>query len=233
MTSRTDVQANCIDAYAAKTGTTDKSVTPTVVSEFLQVLADNAAMVDELQAVDQQVLDIVFDLQLVQDNHCQLGNTTKTNGEISLPITGTGTEDLFPPDNPQPVTGGDYNGYVKVLGLSSISTSGAMTIASSEITVGVAGDYYSSHAYLDLSSNLNSNNVGFVVAVERSGFFTFSERAIGARAANGDDRTNVAGGGFFPNLLVGDKLSIWVASEKDTTLTVFDANLGINLRKLA
>ena len=31
-------------------------------------------------------------------------------------------------------------------------------------------------------------------------------------------------------LLAGDKLSVWVASEKYATITVYDANLGLNLR---
>ena len=129
MTDRTDVQANCIGAYAAKTGTTDKSVTPTVVSEFLQVLADNAAMSDEV-----------------------------------------------------------------------------------------------------VSSAVNTNNIGFTLAVERSGNLIFQQRAIGSRGFNGDNRTNISGGGFLPGALVGDKISVWVASSATTTVTVHDANLGINLR---
>ena len=105
-----------------------------------------------------------------------------------------------------------------------------MSIASSVITVGVAGDYYTTHAFLDLSSGTNSNNVVFIFGVERSGFISFSSRAIGSRAANGDDRTNVSGGGFLPSLLVGDEISIWVASEKTTSITIYDANVGLNLR---
>ena len=48
MTNRTEVQTNYIDAYATKTGVGDGSVTPTTVSEFLQVLVDKVAMLDEI-----------------------------------------------------------------------------------------------------------------------------------------------------------------------------------------
>ena len=222
MTDRTDVQANCIGAYAAKTGTTDKSVTPTVVSEFLQVLADNAAMSDEVVSKS--------DLLDVFNTHCQIGNTSKVDGAITISITGTGTDDLYPPDNPQPTTGGDYEGYVKVTGLSVISEKGGLSVANSEVTVGIAGDYYTSHAYLDASSAVNTNNIGFTLAVERSGNLIFQQRAIGSRGFNGDNRTNISGGGFLPGALVGDKISVWVASSATTTVTVHDANLGINLR---
>ncbi len=222
MTNRTDVQDDCIDAYAAKTGATDNSVTPTVVSEFLQVLADNSAMGDEVISA-ANMLDIF-------NTRCEIGNTSKTSGDISIVITGTGSEDLYPPDNPQPVTGGDYEGFVKVTGLQSLSEKGGLSVSGSDIVVGIAGDYYTTRAFLDLSSGNNANNVGFIIAIERSGFITFSERTIGARASNSDDRTNVSGGGFLDGLEVGDKISVWVASEKNTTLTIFDANLGVNLR---
>lgn len=222
MTDRTDVQTNCIDAYANKTGAPDDSVTPAVVSGLLQVMLDKAAMLDEVISAS--------DLLAIFNTRCEMGNTSKTSGDIDIVITGTGSEDLYPPDNPQPVTGGDYEGFVKVTGLQSLSEKGGLSVSGSDMVVGIAGDYYTSHAFLDLSSGSNANNVGFIIAVERSGFITFSERTIGARASNAADRTNVSGGGFLDGLEVGDKISVWVASEKNTTLTIFDANLGVNLR---
>jgi hypothetical protein len=222
MTDRTDVQTNCIDAYANKTGAPDDSVTPAVVSGLLQVMLDKAAMLDEVIPASD-LLDIF-------NTRCEIGNTSKTSGDIAIVITGTGSEDLYPPDNPQPVTGGDYEGFVKVTGLQSLSEKGGLSVSGSDMVVGIAGDYYTSHAFLDLSSGSNANNVGFIIAIERTGFITFSERTIGARASNAADRTNVSGGGFLDGLEVGDKISVWVASEKNTTLTIFDANLGVNLR---
>ena len=50
------------------------------------------------------------------------------------------------------------------------------------------------------------------------------------RASNGQDRTNISGGGFLNGLLAGDKLSVWVASEKNADIVIYDANLGLNLR---
>jgi hypothetical protein len=222
MTDRTDVQTNCIDAYANKTGAPDDSVTPAVVSGLLQVMLDKAAMLDEVIPAS--------DLLAIFNTRCEMGNTSKTSGDIDIVITGTGSEDLYPPDNPQPVTGGDYEGFVKVTGLQSLSEKGGLSVSGSDMVVGIAGDYYTSHAFLDLSSGSNANNVGFIIAIERTGFITFSERTIGARASNAADRTNVSGGGFLDGLEVGDKISVWVASEKNTTLTIFDANLGVNLR---
>jgi len=222
MTKRQEAQAGAVDAYSSMTGGPAGSVTPAVASSFMQVLLDKSAMGDEVISATN-MLDIF-------NTRCEIGNTSKTSGDISIAITGTGSEDLYPPDNPQPVTGGDYEGFVKVTGLQSLSEKGGLSVSGSDIVVGIAGDYYTTHAFLDLSSGNNANNVGFIIAIERSGFITFSERTIGARASNSDDRTNVSGGGFLDGLEVGDKISVWVASEKNTTLTIFDANLGVNLR---
>ena len=221
MTDRTEAQTLGIDAISSKQGVAD-SIDPTLDAAARKSILDRQAMSDEVVSKS--------DLLDVFNTHCQIGNTSKVDGAITISITGTGTDDLYPPDNPQPTTGGDYEGYVKVTGLSVISEKGGLSVASSEVTVGIAGDYYTSHAYLDASSAQNTNNIGFTIAVERSGNLIFQQRAIGSRGFNGDNRTNISGGGFLPNLLVGDKISVWVASADTTTITVHDANLGINLR---
>ena len=221
MTDRTEAQTLGIDAISSKQGVND-SIDPTFDAAARKSILDRQAMSDEVVSKS--------DLLDVFNTHCQIGNTSKVDGAITISITGTGTDDLYPPDNPQPTTGGDYEGYVKVTGLSVISEKGGLSVASSEVTVGIAGDYYTSHAYLDASSAQNTNNIGFTIAVERSGNLIFQQRAIGSRGFNGDNRTNISGGGFLPNLLVGDKISVWVASADTTTVTVHDANLGINLR---
>jgi len=221
MTDRTEAQSLGIDAISSKQGVAD-SIDPTFDAAARKSILDRQAMSDEVVSKS--------DLLDVFNTHCQIGNTSKVDGAITISITGTGTDDLYPPDNPQPTTGGDYEGYVKVTGLSVISEKGGLSVASSEVTVGIAGDYYTSHAYLDASSAQNTNNIGFTIAVERSGNLIFQQRAIGSRGFNGDNRTNISGGGFLPNLLVGDKISVWVASADTTTVTVHDANLGINLR---
>ena len=221
MTDRTEAQTLGIDAISIKQGVAD-SIDPTFDAAARKSILDRQAMSDEVVSK--------ADLVDVFNTHCQIGNTSKVDGAITISITGTGTDDLYPPDNPQPTTGGDYEGYVKVTGLSLISEKGGLSVASSEVTAGIAGDYYTSHAYLDASSALNTNNIGFTLAIERSGNLNFQQRAIGSRGFNGDNRTNISGGGFLPNLLVGDKISVWVASSATTTVTIHDANLGINLR---
>ena len=221
MTDRTEAQTLGIDAISSKQGVAD-SIDPTFDAAARKSILDRQAMSDEVVSKS--------DLLDVFNTHCQIGNTSKVDGAITISVTGTGTDDLYPPDNPQPTTGGDYEGYVKITDLSLISEKGGLSVASSEVTVGIAGDYYTSHAYLDASSALNTNNIGFTLAIERSGNLNFQQRAIGSRGFNGDNRTNISGGGFLPSLLVGDKISVWVASADTTTITVHDANLGINLR---
>ena len=221
MTDRTEAQTLGIDAISSKQGVAD-SIDPTSDAAARKSILDRQAMSDEVVSKS--------DLVDVFNTHCQIGNTSKVDGAITISVTGTGTDDLYPPDNPQPTTGGDYEGYVKITDLSLISEKGGLSIANSEVTIGIAGDYYTSHAYLDASSAQNTNNIGFTIAVERSGNLIFQQRAIGSRGFNGDNRTNISGGGFLPNLLVGDKISVWVASADTTTVTVHDANLGINLR---
>ena len=77
MTNRTDVQNDCIDAYASKTGGPDDSVTPTVVSEFIQVLADNVPMADELPyTLTPELVTFDRDIQVPQ-NSINIGDAIK------------------------------------------------------------------------------------------------------------------------------------------------------------
>jgi hypothetical protein len=170
----------------------------------------------------------------IANTYAALGYTQKT-APSSLPLVmtgliGTNNENLTPPDTPQPLTGGDYAGYIKITGFIQIEASGSLTVSNSEFVIGQAGNYYSSHAWLDVSCSVNTNNLGFIFGVERSGQLSFSTRPTGTRGFNGDNRTNVSGGGFLNNLQVGDKVSVWVASENDADITIYDCNLGVNLR---
>ena len=170
----------------------------------------------------------------IANTYAALGYTQKT-APSNLPLVmtgliGTNNENLTPPDTPQPLTGGDYAGYIKITGFIQIEASGSLTVSNSEFVIGQAGNYYSSHAWLDVSCSVNTNNLGFIFGVERSGQLSFSTRPTGTRGFNGDNRTNVSGGGFLNNLQVGDKVSVWVASENDADITIYDCNLGVNLR---
>ena len=170
----------------------------------------------------------------IANTYAALGYTQKTAAS-NLPLVmtgliGTNDENLTPPDTPQPLTGGDYAGYIKITGFIEIEASESLTISNSEFVIGQDGNYYSSHAWLDVSCSVNTNNLGFIFGIERDNQLSFSTRPTGTRGFNGDNRTNVSGGGFLNNLQVGDKVSVWVASEKDADITIYDCNLGINLR---
>ena len=158
-----------------------------------------------------------------------MGNTVKVDGVISKSLIGTGSATLTPPDSPQPLTGGDYAGYVPITEFSVISESGELSVVSSEFVVGAdgAGDYGSTQAWIDASSSLNNNQVGFIFSIERGGQLLFSQRPTGTRAFNGSDRTNISGGGFLDGLVPGDMISVWVAFENNATLEIYDANLGL------
>ena len=153
-------------------------------------------------------------------------------GVIDVVMAGNGGDDLLtPPTTPQPITGGDYNGYVKIAGLQEIDSSGAVSTVSGELVIGAggAGSYNTPHAYLEVSSSTNNNNVGFIFGIERAGFVHYSQRVTGARVVSSTDRVNISGGGNA-TLEVGDKLALWGCSEKAATVSILDANLGLQRR---
>jgi hypothetical protein len=155
-----------------------------------------------------------------------------TSGHLDIVMAGNGGDDLLtPPITPQPVTGGDYKGYVKILGFTEIDSSGAVSVVNGELVIGVggAGSYNTPHAYLEVSSSTNNNNVGFIFGVERAGFINFSQRVTGSRVVSSNDRVNISGGGNV-TLEEGDKLALWGCSEKSATIKILDANLGLQRR---
>ena len=186
MSNRTDAQAG-IDAQIAKQGVAN-SISPTdQANDTLQPILDAALMTDEFNEV--------------MITYAALGYTQK-QGASTVPLvvsglTGTGNEDLTPPDSPQPLTGGDYKGFEKITGFVEIEASGSLTIVNSEIIISQDGDYYSTHAWLDVSCDTNQNNIGFIFGIERGSQIIFSQRPTGMRGSNGQDRTNISGGGFF------------------------------------
>ncbi len=155
-----------------------------------------------------------------------------TSGSIDVVFLGNGGDDLLtPPTTPQPVTGGSYNGYLKITGMAEIDSSGEVSVVSGEFLIGSAGagSYNTPHAYLEVSSSTNNNNVGFIFGIERSGFIHYSQRVTGARVVSSNDRVNISGGGNV-TLEVGDKLALWGCSEKAATISILDANLGLQRR---
>lgn len=162
-----------------------------------------------------------------------LGNTVTDTGVIQIALTGTSDSLLPPPATAQPETGGSYNGYEKITGLVEIAASGSLSVSAGAIVVGVDGDgdYRTPHAWVDMSANQTATTVGFIFGIVKvsDGLIHFSQRVTGSRMAAQDDRTNTSGGGFVIGLEDGDELSMWVASDKTATITLYDLNIGLEM----
>ena len=220
MTDRTEAQTLGIDAISSKQGVND-SISPTFDAAARKAVLDRQAMTDEVVSLS--------DMLKILNTKAAMGNTVKTDGAITMTIVGAGMSTLTPPDSPQPLTGGSYNGYVPITGFNLIDEKGGLTVVNSEFIIGENGDYGSSQAWMDASSSSNNNNIGLIFSIERGTNLIFSQRPTGTRAFNGSDRTNISGGGFLDGLLAGDKVGVWVALESSADLVIYDANLGIRL----
>tara|TARA_R110002020_G_scaffold285396_2_gene500923 strand:+ start:1064 stop:1750 length:687 start_codon:yes stop_codon:yes gene_type:complete len=221
MADRAEANDLGILAISNKQGQPD-SISPTYDAAARKAILDRTPMQDEVVSKS--------DLIKLFNTRAAMGNTVKTDGIISKPMTGVGSPTLTPPDNPQPLTGGDYAGYVPITEFAIISEGGDLYVVDSQILVGADGDYGSSHAWVDSSSSLNNNQLSYIFCIERSGQLIFSERPTGTRAFNGADRTNIGGGGFLDGLVAGDKISVWVAVESSATIEIYDANLGLEMK---
>lgn len=157
--------------------------------------------------------------------------TPNQGGVFEITLTGSGDELLTPPANGQPLTGGNYNSYQKLDIFTGENVGdGAITVVDSEFVIGAggAGVYETPHAYLGMSSSSNNNEVGVIFGIERGGLYYFSQRPTGARMSNANSLTNIAGGGDL-SLMEGDKISVWIGSENNATVSVYDANLGLRM----
>lgn len=161
------------------------------------------------------------------------GNTVDDTGVIQIALTGTGNSLLPPPATPQPETGGSYNGYERIVGLVQITASGELSVSGGALVVGTNGDgdYRTPHAWVDMSANQTATTVGFIFGIVKAsdGLVHFSRRVTGSRMSAQDDRTNTSGGGFVIGLEAGDTLSMWVASDKTATITLYDLNIGLEM----
>jgi hypothetical protein len=161
------------------------------------------------------------------------GNTVSDTGVLQISLTGTADSLLPPPATAQPETGGSYNGYEKVVGLVEIAASGELTVSGGSFVIGTngGGDYRTPHAWVDMSADQTATTVGFVFGIVKAsdGLVHFSQRVTGSRMSAQDDRTNTSGGGFVTSLEDGDTLSMWVASDKTATVTIYDMNIGLEM----
>jgi hypothetical protein len=186
---------------------------------------------DKPGEIDEQFKNAIV---IMANTRAEIGNTVLTDGIITpIALTGTGDINLPPPTDGQPVTGGDYNDYVELTGLSAILQSGEVSISGHQLVIDSqgAGDYRTPHAWLDISTNANNNVVGFIFGILKAsdGLLYFSDRVTGERGSAQDQATNISGGGFVSGLEPGDKLSVWAASSISCNLTIYDANLGLEM----
>lgn len=200
--------------------------------------SSNPAGTSKKATIDQIKEPIIADILLVMGTYASIGNTVadgtgnpNPGGVLTLTLPGNGGDDLLtPPVSPQPTVGGAYNGYEKVTSLSEIDSGGELSVLSGELVVGANGDgvFNTPHAYIEISSSTNNNNVGFVFGIERSGSVYFSQRVTGTLVSSNTSRSNVSGGGNV-TLVADDKLSLWACSEKAADITIYDANLGLQM----
>lgn len=187
--------------------------------------------------VREKINELITEHNRITTTYIAIGNTVADNsgtpnpaGVIQVVFAGNGGDELLtPPVSPQPVTGGDYKGYQKIP-FTLIEESGELSFVTDHILVGAngAGRYNSAHAWVDMSSSATANNVGFIFGIERGGQIFYSPRVTGDRLNAANDRTNVSGGGFV-NLQPGDKLTVWGCAEKASTVSIYDANLGLEM----
>ncbi len=176
----------------------------------------------------------------ISATYAALGNTLSNNtgvanpaGAITINMIGTLDEYNTPPVSPQPILNVDLNGYVRIP-LSVITASGLLSDSGDGgmlVLPNGAGFYTTPQAWLDMASSESNNTVGFIFGIEKTdGNIYFSQRVTGSEMSNGNDRTNVSGGGFV-DLEAGDKIYVYGTSERNCILTIFDANLGLTMRK--
>jgi hypothetical protein len=197
------------------------------------VLTVTGGLVDNTDPINP-IVNYPAALSRMLNTRAQLGNTVVDTGTITpIALTGTGNENLTPPVGGQDPITGDFNDYYKITELSEISSSGELTISGGEIVVGTngAGDYRTPHAWLDVATDKNNIVIGFIFGIQKAsdGLIYFSQRATGERSSAQDQSTNIAGGGFVTSLEAGDKLSVWAAASLSCNMTIFDANLGIEM----
>lgn len=147
-------------------------------------------------------------------------NVTVTQNELNTySVTGTGDNRLYPPSVPQPIVGGDYEGYVQVGNLEN-DNNYLMTVADGiNITIPQTGRYRVD-GFADFAHSSNNATVAFVFAINTGSDFVFSQRPVRHRVPNGADYANMAGEGVIMASDASWTTSLWVASDVSGIITV-------------
>ena len=218
-----------IGAADAKEGDTYFDAFTKTQANFTELYTDVG---ENTEAIVVNVTDISAIITAMK-TRASFGNTVAATGVIQAALTGTGDVLLPPPPTPQPETGGNYNGYIRVDGLVEISAMGELSVTNGALVIGANGDgdYRAPHAWVGMSSSTTATTVGFIFGIVKlsDGLIHFSQRVTGGRMAAQDSLTNVSGGGFVFGLETGDTLSMWVAADKTATVTIYDMNIGLEM----
>lgn len=133
-------------------------------------------------------------------------------------------DNLPPPAVPQPVLGGDFNGYQRIGNFVTERANLMQLVGDHSLEAKVSGTYSVNIGWATFRHSHNNATVAFVLGIERDGIVTFSQRPTASRIANVDKLSNIAGGGTL-ELQAGDKLSVWVATDTAGTITIPNANV--------
>lgn len=223
-------------------GDTGSVVQGNVIDNFDSTNSLDALSANKGKELNDTLTQLIQDLIDIESTYGAIGNTVSNNtgtpnpsGIIQISFTGLNDELLTPPVSPQPLVNPDLNGY-KILPLTVITSSGFLSDSGDGgliVNAGGTGNYETPHAWLDMSSNTNNNHVGFVFGIHRGNEIYFSQRVTGAEMPNSNDRMNVSGGGFVEGLQEGDKLYVYGAAQLTSVVSIYDANLGLTMKKKA
>ncbi len=151
-----------------------------------------------------------------------------TQNEANTVTVAAAVDDTLPPPvGAVPVGPGPFDGYVKVSGYT-LERAKEIVVSGDEMTMPNDGVYVANVGWATFRHSQNSATVGFAFAFERGGELFFTQRPTTGRVPNIGDPGNVAGGGSF-DAIEGDKLSVWVASDKAGTVTIPNSNVTVQM----
>lgn len=147
--------------------------------------------------------------------------------QSATPYALIGTEEklLPPPSVAQPITGGNYNNYVRVTEYVAENPR-YLSVVDGQIIIEKPMRYFSGAAYAVFSHSHNNSVVSFVFGFERNGMITFSQRPLANEAPNLGEPVAISGGGQFV-AEEGDKISVWIASNRSGNVKILNSNLTL------
>ena len=144
----------------------------------------------------------------------------------------SGNDTLNPPSSPVTAGPGPFGGYYKMTAFIAEGSSEEVTVTDNaeflipdNITDAI---FIIPVGWSSFRHSLNNSTVSFVIGIERAGQITFSQRPTGVRQPNGAAMATISGGGQIP-VQAGDKISAWVATDNNGTLTAGNANFTIHM----